>query len=119
MGGSRCSPNEGAQAHQRRRSRFPVSIEEDVRQPLEQLRDLVREEVAIALDEGRERIDAGSQHKIEQFGAVIREMGRELQAYRKHLLELGYSDQEALALLLRMEERVFSGAGSEEDWRWG
>ena len=54
-------------------------------------------------------LDAREVHRLEQFGARIREIARHLAAYRLELEQGGMAKAEAWALTQRLEERWMGG----------
>ena len=62
---------------------------------------------AVAARPAKDVTHARDRHAIEQFGARIREISRELVATRDHLIELGLSRAEAEERVRDLERRWF------------
>lgn len=51
-------------------------------------------------------IDPKTRHTLEQFAALLTEISGHLAAYRQALTEQGFTDDEAMGMVLRLEERL-------------
>lgn len=51
-------------------------------------------------------IDPRTRHTLEQFAALLTEISSHLAVYRQSLVEQGFTDDEAMDMVFRLEERL-------------